>query len=121
MSLLDYFDFEFVDAVLKQGATDGSYDDEGDWVSGTPIAPIAIRIVEPQPLTGKELQMFPSGEHTRNYLRTYIITDINTRSLYADSDTIEYLNKEFKVMLVEERLGDDFYKLYIYEITDDNQ
>ena len=123
MSLLDYFDSsEFATASLVTGGSDGTYDSEGKYVAGTPITPTDILIIKPQPLSANDLRQLEDAEHVTDFLRTYTDATVATRRLSKDSDKIIYAGRTYKVMRVDDRSADGgFLKLFIMEITADNQ
>lgn len=123
MSLLDYFSSdEFTTASLVTGGSDGTYDSEGKYTAGTPVEPVDVLIIKPQPLSANDLRMFETGEYVTDFLRTYTEATVATRRLSKDSDKIIYAGRTYKVMRVDDRSADGgFLKLFIMEITLDNQ
>lgn len=118
--MLQHFGDEMIDASLYSGQA-GSYDAEGRWVPahdvGTPV-----RIIAPQPISGKDLQLLPQGEHVQHFQVSWIqTTSVKTREYLEDADHIEINGETFKVHRTNDRrtLG-NFIKFFIREIRDDN-
>ena len=117
--MLQYFNSEKISGQLIRGNS-GSYV-EGIWV---PVfdAAIDIVLIAPQPLTANDLQMLPDGEHTRNYVVSWIdVTNVKTREYDSDSDRIVIGAKIYKIFQVDDRtiLG-NYYRFILREIRDDN-
>jgi hypothetical protein len=98
--LLQYFPHEKVTVQLVPGDS-GSYVD-GEWVlvlsASTPI-----KIITPQPLTAKEAQLLPDGEHVRDYLKSWSEVKVNPRDGDTDADRIEWDGDTYKVMQADNR------------------
>lgn len=119
--MLQHFADEMIDATLLSGQA-GSYDADGRWVpsiaAGTPV-----RIIAPQPISGKDLQLLPQGEHVQHFQVSWIqTTEVKTREYLEDADRIEINGEIFKIHQTHDRrtLG-NFMKFFIREIRDDNQ
>lgn len=117
--MLAYFEDEMIDAFLLVGL-DGSYDSNGEWVEAHQ-AEVPIRIIAPQPVNGKELDMLPQGEHTRNFLATWTKETVETREYLKDADRLRIESAVFKCFVDHNRkpLG-NYHKLFIREMRDDN-
>jgi len=111
--LLPFFESEKVTAELVKGS-DGYYN-EGVWVSATG-ASSEIKIVFPQPVNQKELQMFADGEHIRNIVKTWVEGGVETRDKLKDADYIQYEDRRYKVMQVEDRsFSGNYLKVFMAE------
>ena len=117
--MLEHFSEEFVDATLIRKSGPGEYV-EGIWNPDADAAPVPIRVIAPQPVTPRELQMLPDGEHVRNYLKTWTEEDVETRLAELGADKLSILGSAYKVVQVSNRepLG-DYRKVFIREIPSD--
>jgi hypothetical protein len=118
--ILQHFGDEMIDATLSSGEA-GSYDDEGRWTpvigAGTPV-----QIIAPQPVSGKDLQLLPQGEHVQHFQVSWVQeTNVKTREYLEDADRININGEVFKIHRTNDRrtLG-NFIKFFIREIRDDN-
>jgi hypothetical protein len=118
--ILQHFNYEMIDATLFSGQT-GSYDADGHWVPSYD-AGIPVRIIAPQPISGKDLQLLPQGEHVQHFQVSWIqTTSVKTREYLKDADHIGINGETFKIHQTGDRrtLG-NFTKFFIREIRDDN-
>lgn len=115
--MLEYFGGEFVDATLYRRAA-GSYS-SGQWTPGAATSS-AIQVIALQPVTARELQMLPDGEHVRNYQKTWSTAAFDTRQGGIDSDRLVVAGKTYEIVQVEDRtvLG-AYRKAYLREIMSD--
>jgi hypothetical protein len=98
--LLQYFDDEKITVSLIPGAA-GSYVD-GEWVLVLGAsAPLVI--IAPQPMTAKDIQSLPDGEHVRDYLKSWSETRVEPRDGGDDADRISYQGDTYKVMQSDDR------------------
>ena len=116
--MLEYFGDEMVDATLVKGVVGSRV--KGVWVPGAPGAGVPIKMIAPQPVNARELQLLEDGEHVRNFVKTWTEADVTTRDNTRDADFIVYAGREFKVMQVENRepLG-KYKKVFLHEKTID--
>ena len=117
--MLEHFTDELVSAQVIRKAGPGTYV-EGIWVPDADDTPEDIRVIAPQPVNARELQMLPDGEHVRNYLKTWTDADVETREGALDSDKLNIFGTVYKVVQVENRepLG-NYRKVFIREIRPD--
>ena len=102
LDILQFFAGEMVQASLTTHMN-GSYVG-GEWTP-VDVEPIPIIIVEPQPVTAKELVQLADGEHIKNYRKTWTTnTLVDTRDAGVDADIITYKGVQFKVVEVEDRI-----------------
>jgi hypothetical protein len=116
--MLRRFNSEKIDATLRRAAG-GTYV-KGEWTPPTPTN-TAVRIITPQPATADDLQMLPEGELVRNYVVTWITSEVH---LWSDtySPTIENPDllivngRTYKIVQVNDRsnLG-NFYRAVMRE------
>jgi hypothetical protein len=117
--MLEHFSEEFVPAQVIRKSGPGSFI-KGIWVPDSDAVPESIRVIAPQPVNARELQMLPDGEHVRNYLKTWTEADVETREGELDSDKLDIFGTVYKVVQVENRepLG-QYRKVFIREIRPD--
>ena len=118
--MLQHFGDEMIDASLFVGQA-GAYDDEGSWVPEHDVG-VPVRIITPQPISGKDLQLLPQGEHVQHFQVSWIqTTNVKTREYLGEADQIEINGETFKIHRTNDRrtLG-NFIKFFIREIRDDN-
>jgi len=115
--MLEYFADEMVNASHIPGGA-------GSLSKGiyTPAfgAPVPIRVIAPQPVNARDLQMLEDGEHVRNYLKTWTEAEVKTREQSVEADRLVIFGRTYRVMQVENRepLG-KYRKVFIHEITAD--
>jgi len=116
--MLEYFAGEMVDATLVKGVVGSRV--KGRWVPGTPGAGVPIKMIAPQPVNARELQLLEDGEHVRNYLKTWTEAEVKTREQSVEADRLVIFGRTYRVMQVENRepLG-KYRKVFIHEITAD--
>lgn len=117
-NMLASFADQMISVSIIRAGDAGAYDAAGLWVPES-AEPDTILILEPQPLTGRDLQNLADGEHVRDYRVTWSATVLNPRVGTRDSDRIVYQGSEYKVISVNNRdvLG-GFYKAIIRRIPD---
>jgi hypothetical protein len=113
-NLLNHFGSSMVSAQVAKHAS-GAYV-KGEWVPGdTTVEPIAI--IDPQPVSGKDLQMLPQGENVAVNLVTWAQDSIATREALKDADTVEVRGETYKVTQVQDRSkSGGFYKIFMRKL-----
>ena len=98
--LLQYFDDEKETVSWTPGDL-GSYVD-GEWVLALG-ASVPLIIIAPQPMTAKDIQSLPDGEHVRDYVRSWSETQVESRDGGDDADRIDWKGDIYKVMQSDDR------------------
>jgi hypothetical protein len=116
--MLSYFASEMVSATVRR-KTGGDYI-KGEW---TPSASsdTSVQVIAPQPATADDLQMLPPGELVRNYLTTWITSEVHLWSdTYGPSlenpDLLVIGSRSYKIVQINDRstLG-NFYRAVMRE------
>ena len=116
--MLSYFEDEMIDASIQSGQA-GTYVD-GEWVPSL-AASAPIRIIAPQPVSGKDLEQLPQGEHTKNFRVSWTKETVKTREYLQDGDRVDIDGATYKIFNTNDRriLG-AYFKFFIREMRDDN-
>ena len=116
--MLSHFNDEKIAAVLRR--SEGGTYVKGEWVAPTPTD-TDVEIISPQPMTADELQMLPPGEQVRNYVKTWITSEVH---LWSDTygptlenpDLLIVNSRSYKIVQINNRsiLG-NFYRAVMRE------
>jgi len=88
----------------------------GEWVPGAASTSV-IQIIKPQPVASDELDPLPQGERVKDFLKTWSVTELQTRDGGEDSDRLTLGGKVYKVVSVEDRdLEGGYHKVIIKRV-----
>lgn len=83
--------------VLRKG--EGDYDDDGIWVTSTPVELIIEANV--QPVQFRDIQMMPESERTKEWIKLYTTEELRTGNEGEDgweADLVVWKNETYRVM-----------------------
>ena len=90
---------------------------DGRWVAGVPSTFDAVMSI--QPLNGDDIEELPEGQRTRNIIKGYTATELQTTNEGSGikADVVTYNSKTFEVQTVERWRGDlNHWKVLMTEL-----